>query len=620
VTAAHSPESDAGPSLAARPPTRATAWKAVIRMLGLLRAYGLATIGATLMLLAVSAVNLITPQLIQTAIDACVGQRRTHVIVQVVAGLLLLGLMRGVFTFAEGYLAERAAHGVAYDLRELLFAHIQRLSFSFYDRVTTGQLLTRLTSDVEQVRVFVGSGLVQFMASGIMLVGCGLVLLLLDWRLAVAAVATMLPILILLAWFIPRSGMLYGSVQHLLGQLNTLLHEDLVGMRVIRAFGREEHERGRYANLNEALLNQNLRVVRVLANSFPLAFFFANLGTLVVIGVGGLEVLNGRLSVGGIVAFNTYLAMLLQPLLGLGFMVAGTTRAGISALRIFEVLDAPVELHDAPGAVDLPPIRGDIRFEDVTFRYPGTDQDVLRGVSFSVRPGQSVAIVGTVGAGKSTLLNLLLRFYDVTGGRVTVDGYDTRSISLASLRRQTGVVLQDARLFSGTVRDNIAYGKPEARDDEVEAAARIAQADEFIRALPAGYDTFIGERGVGLSGGQRQRLAIARALLIEPRLLILDDSTSSVDTRTEAAILAALDGMLHAGGHTTLVIAHRLSTLRDADQILVLDKGQLAASGTHTELLKTSELYTAILASQLEGRRPDSLEPPVEPASESARR
>jgi ATP-binding cassette subfamily B protein len=309
--------------------------------------------------------------------------------------------------------------------------------------------------------------------------------------------------------------------------------------------------------------------------------------------------MGGQLSIGELIAFNTYLSFLLQPVLTIGFLSAGISRAGASSQRIFEILDAPLEVHDAPDARPLPPIRGRVDFRDVHFRYPGSEREILRGISVTVEPGQTIAILGTTGSGKSTLVNLLPRFYDVTAGSVAIDGHDVRTVTLASLRSQIGIVLQEALLFSGSVRDNIAYGKPDATLEEVEAAARAAQADEFIRTLPQGYDTIVGERGVGLSGGQRQRIAIARALLIDPRLLILDDSTSAVDAGTEVLIQEALDRLMRDARRTAFVIAQRISTVRDADLILILDDGLIAAQGTHEELLRESPLYNEILESQL---------------------
>ena len=554
---------------------------------------------AVLSLLLVSSANLATPLLIGRAIDEGIGPRRLGVIFVVVGWLVGLAVARAMFTFLQGYLAERASQGVAFDLRDALFERIERLSFSYYDRVQTGQLVTRLTSDVEQIRTFAGSGVVQLANAVVMLIGTTILLLYLDWQLALVALAIVPIIAVLLVRFVGRIRPLFTEVQQTLGRLNTVLQEDLLGVRVIRAFAREDYETARYTSVNEELLEKNLTTVRVFSNNFPFVFLFANLGTLAIIWFGGWQVIGGRLSVGDLVAFNTLLGFMLFPILTIGFLSASISRAGASSQRVFDVLDAPLDVKDSPEASILLPLSCRVDFDDVSFRYPGSVRDILTGVSFSARPGQTVAILGTTGSGKSTLVNLIPRFYDVTGGAVRLDGNDVRDVTLSSLRSQIGIVLQETRLFSGTVRENVAFGKPDATDEEIVAAAEAAQAGEFIRGLSDGYDTVIGERGIGLSGGQRQRIAIARALLIDPRLLILDDSTSAVDAETEAAIQETLDRLMREKHRTVFVIAQRVSTVRDADLILVLDEGRIAASGTHEELLRESELYNEILGSQL---------------------
>src|ERR687884_389346 len=507
--------------------------RALRRALAYLRSHRRAAAGAFVALLVVTAANLVAPQLIRLAIDRGLAGGRWSMVLVAAGGLVAVALARGFCTFLQGYLAERASQGVAYDLRNALFERIERLSFSYYDRVQTGQLVTRLTNDVEQIRQFAGNGIVQLAAATIMLAGSTVLLLALNWRLALVALAIMPVIVTLIVRFVRRIGPLFSEVQQTLGRLNTILQEDLAGTRVIRAFVREGDEIARYRTANDALLDKNLQAMRLFSSNFPLIFFFANLGTLAIIWYGGLQTMGGQLSIGELIAFNTYLSFLLQPVLTIGFLSAGISRAGASSQRIFEILDAPLEVHDAPDARPLPLIRGRVDFRDVHFRYPGSEREILRGISVTVEPGQTVAILGTTGSGKSTLVNLLPRFYDVMDGSVAIDGHDVRDVTLASLRSQIGIVMQSPLLFSGSVRDNIAYGRPNATPDEVEAAARAARADEFIQGLPEGYDTVIGERGIGLSGGQRQRIAIARALLIDPRLLILDDSTSAVDAQTE---------------------------------------------------------------------------------------
>jgi ATP-binding cassette subfamily B protein len=586
----------AAPTQSTRKPGGA---KAVWRALGYLRGYRAEAVGAGVAMLGVTAANLTAPQLVRWAIDQGLSKKDERTMLWAVAALVGIACLRGLFNFLQGYLAERASQGVAYDLREGLFARIQRLSFSYYDQAQTGQLLTRLTNDVEQVRSFVGTGAIQFAVAGVMLLGTAVLLVILNPLLALAAIGTIAPIVFVLKKFVKTMGPLFGTVQGLLGKLNTTLQEDLRGVRVVRAFSGEARETARYEASNRGLLEQNVKLVIAVSNNFPFIVFFSNLGTLVVVGLGGAQILAGHLTLGGLIAFNSYLAFLLMPIMTLGFLASMLSRAGASALRVFELLDTEVEVKDAPGATALPPIEGRLELRNVRFRYAGGEKEILRGVSFTAQPGQLVAILGSTGSGKSTITNLIPRFYEATSGTVLIDGHDVREVTLASLRSQLGVVLQDALLFSGTVRDNIAYGRPEATQPQVQAAAQAAQAAEFIEALPQGYDTVVGERGVGLSGGQRQRLAIARALLTDPRLLILDDSTSAVDVQTEQAIQGALDRLMRDKRRTAVVIAQRLSTVRDADLVLVLDDGVIVAQGRHDELLAQSPLYNELLGAQL---------------------
>lgn len=570
------------------------------RALGYLRNYRLETVGAFVSLLLVSVANLTVPQMVRIAIDGGLAHGQGRVVLFAVLGLAGIALGRGLFNFLQGYLAERASQHVAFDMREGLFARIQRLSFSYYDQAQTGQLLTRLTNDVEQVRVFVGTGAIQFAASGVMLLGSAILLLATNPLLAVASLAAISPILFVMRRFVRRMGPLFGGVQMSVGKLNTTLQESLRGLRVVRAFSAEQREVAQYQQVNAQLLGQNLELIDTIASNFPFIFFFANLGTLVVVGLGGVQIFRGTLTLGALVAFNSYIAFLLIPIMTMGFMAAMLSRASVSAKRIFELLDTAVEVTDRPGAKPLPALEGKLELKDVHFRYAGSEREILKGVSFTAEPGQLVAILGTTGSGKSTVINLVPRFYDVTGGAVLLDGHDVRDVTLASLRSQVGVVLQDALLFSGPIRDNISYGRPDASLEDIKAAARAAQAAEFIDALPQGYDTIVGERGVGLSGGQRQRVAIARALLTDPKLLILDDSTSAVDSETEAAIQAALDRLMRDARKTAIVIAQRISTVRDADLIVVLDGGKVAAMGRHEDLVANSALYNEILGSQLQ--------------------
>lgn len=571
---------------------------ALKRAVSYLGPYWLIAVGAAVSLLLVTATNLITPQLLRWVVDGGITAGQVPVIVWGTAALVAVALLRGLFNFTQGYWSEKASQSVAFDVRNELFSKIQTLSFSYHDRAQTGQLMTRATSDVDLVRQFTGLGLFQLLNALIMLAGSAVVLLVMNWRLALITLATIPLMLVVMARFIRVIRPMFGQIQARLGHLNTVLQENLAGVRVVKAFAREPFEAGRFQAANLAYKDDNIRAARIFAGHFPLVFFISGLGTVAIIWVGGLQVIGGSLSLGELIAFNTYLAFLTMPIFMLGFIAGMMARAAASARRIFEVLDAPNEVTDKPGAVELPQVQGRVTFDQVSFRYVGQDRNVLDRVSFTAEPGQLVAILGVTGSGKSTIINLLPRFYDVTGGRILIDGHDIRDVTLDSLRSQIGIVLQETTLFTGTIRDNIAYGRPEAGDEEVIAAAKAAQAHDFILEQPDGYQTRVGERGVGLSGGQKQRVAIARALLLNPRILILDDSTSAVDAETEYRIQQALETLM--AGRTSFVIAQRISTVRHADLILVLREGRIAASGTHETLQAESELYVSILQSQLQ--------------------
>jgi ATP-binding cassette, subfamily B, multidrug efflux pump len=565
------------------------------RAAGYLRRYWAAALGALLSMVLVTAANLAAPQLLQSVIDGGVSARNMQVTLGMSALLLVLAALRGVFSFYQGYLAERASQGAAYDMRNAIFTHIATLSFSYHDRAQTGQLMTRVTSDVDTVRNFTGNGLLQFVNALIMLLGSAALLLRMNWRLALIVLLMIPAVLVVFVYFFRTVGPRFRLVAEKLGNLNTVLQENLAGVRVVKAFAREPFEHRRYEAANGELLQESLIIVGRSASTFPLVFFIANLGTLAVTWVGGRDVIAGVMSIGELVAFNTYLAFLLLPIFILGGTIAQVTQAAASARRVFEVLDAPVDVADAPSAIELPPVRGRVAFERVSFSYVGGGRASLSDISFVAEPGQAVAILGATGAGKSTIINLIPRFYDATAGRVLVDAVDVREVKVASLRRQIGIVLQESTLFSGTIRENIAYGRPDATLEEVEAAARAAQAHSFIMGFPDGYATVVGERGVTLSGGQRQRVSIARALLLDPRILILDDSTSAVDAETEYQIQQALRTLMR--GRTSFVIAQRLSTVRDADLILLLDNGRLLAQGSHAELIEGCGPYCELIDS-----------------------
>ncbi len=573
--------------------------KSVSRALRYLFNYWPVALGGGLALLLVNVANLVTPQLLRLLIDVGIADLNMTLVWQVAGALVGVAIVKGIFNFLQGYWSEVASQGVAYDLRNTIFEKLQKLSFSYHDRSQTGKLMTRMTSDVEMVRHFVGRGALLLASAILMLLGTLVVMFWMNWKLALIVFAIVPVILVFFSIFVRQIMPVSLRVQKKLGGLNTILQENLAGMRVVKAFAREDYETERYLAQNEELLDENINLIKLFSSVFPLIFFIANLGMVAVVWFGGLEVIDVRLTLGELVAFTGYLGIMLIPIFQMGMIGAMLSRAEASAQRLFEVVDARSEVEDKTDAIPLPDLEGRVAFEKVSFRYVGGQEDVIGDVSFTAEPGQTIAILGQTGAGKSSIINLIPRFYDVTDGAVLIDGHDVREIQLDSLRKQVGIVLQETTLFSGTIRENIAYGRPDASDEQVIHAAKAAQAHEFIAELPDGYDTLVGERGVGLSGGQKQRVAIARALLVDPRILILDDSTSSVDAETEYKIQQALEILMQ--GRTSFVIAQRISTVRNADQILLLGEGQLAAQGTHEELMQSSELYVEILETQFGG-------------------
>jgi ATP-binding cassette, subfamily B, multidrug efflux pump len=555
---------------------------------------------ALLSLLLVNAANLYTPQLLRQLIDNGIYELNMNVIWYVAGLMIVVALVRGVFNFLQGYLSEKTSQGVAYEIRNEIFERLQHLSFSYHDQAQTGKLMTHMTSDVEMVRMFTGNGLLQLISALVLLIGTLVILFSMNALLTLIFLAMIPPIGLIFGFFVktllPRSRI----VQEKLEKLNAILQENLSGIRVVKAFARETYEQDRFSERNQELLGENIHLLTIFATFFPMIFFIANVAIVGVLWVGGIEVIRGGMTLGELVAFIGYQGFFLMPIFMLGFVGSVLSRAEASAQRIFEVMDAQSEVTDRPGAMDAPELKGHVVFDEVSFRYAGGETPVIQEVSFEALPNQTVAIMGRTGSGKSSIINLIPRFYDVTEGRVLVDGIDVRDLTLSSLRSQIGIVLQETTLFTGTIRDNIAYGRMDASMDEIIQAAQAAQAHDFIMGFDEGYETVVGERGVGVSGGQKQRIAIARALLLSPRILIMDDSTSSVDAETEYKIQRALE-MLRRG-RTTFVIAQRISTVRSADLILLLDEGRLVAKGTHTELLDCCEIYAEILATQFGDR------------------
>jgi ATP-binding cassette subfamily B protein len=528
-------------------------------------------------------------------------------LITAIVAIVIFAAVRGLFAFLQVFWAERNSQSASFEMRNDLFAKIQRLSFSYHDRNQTGQLMIRATDDVEKVRLFIGQGLVQLVGAVVLLTGTLIILFTTNAQLAWVAMPILPIALILFMIFGGISAPLFGKVQARLSALNTILQENLAGIRVIKAFTREPEEQAKFHNANDAVMKQQITVARVFTFLFPLVFLVANLGQASVLYFGGRQIIAGTLTLGEWQEFSLYLVYIFLPVAQFGFIITQLGQASASAGRIFEILDAKSDVVDKPGAKTMQAVTGNVRFEDVTFRYFSSGEPVLNKVTFEAKPGETVALLGATGSGKTTIINLLPRFYDPTEGRILIDGHDLRDVTLDSLRSQIGIVLQETTLFTGTIRDNIAFGRPDASMEDVVAAAKAAAAHDFITGFPNGYDTPVGERGTTLSGGQKQRLAIARALLLDPRILILDDSTSSVDVATEAHIQAALDRLMR--NRTSFVIAQRISTVMNADQILVLDKGVVVARGKHADLMEDSPIYAEIYRSQLVEDAPATAEP-----------
>ena len=564
-----------------------------------------AAIAPFLMMLEVF-MDLMQPRMVQRIVDEGIAHMDLTLVLHtglLMVGLALLGACGGM---SNGIFAEIAAQGFGADLREFLFRKVQSLSFANLDELETGQLITRLTNDVTQVQEAIVMIVRILVRAPLLLVGSLVMAIITSPQLAFLPLVLMPIELILVIWIVKKATPLFTKVQERLDHLNEVMQENLAGVRVVKAFVRAAHEKTRFGDANANLTNQVVQAGRTIAIMIPFMMTTFNLGIIGVLWFGGIQVVRGNMHLGQIIAFVNYLMTTLFSLMMVSQLVMQLARAEASAKRIQQVIDSEPKVQDQPAAQKELTLKGRVAFENVTFSYDGNGSDpVLKGISFTAEPGQTVALLGTTGSGKTSLVHLIPRFYDVSSGRVTVDGMDVRDLDHESLRRRIGIALQEVVLFSGTIRDNIRYGRPEASDNEVIAAAKLAQAHEFILSFPNGYDTELGQRGVNLSGGQKQRIAIARALLLDPSILILDDSTSSVDVETESKIQAALEEQeksqisASAAHRTSFVIAQRISTVLNADKILVLDDGQIVAEGTHRELIKSSPIYREIYDSQL---------------------
>lgn len=572
----------------------------IIRILSYVKPYWKPALLSILMLTLSVLAELQIPRLLQSIIDTGIPSKDLYLIGTTALLMVGLAFFDAGMAIGNTFLSVRAAQSFAADVRSAVFRRIQSFSFGNLDKFQTGQLIIRLTSDINIVQMMVMMGLRMFIRAPLMIIGSVVMMYSINSELAGITLLIMPLTLVLSGIFVWKGQPMFTQVQTRLDRLNSVLQENLSGVRVVKAFVRQKHEGERFAVANEALASQATKVNRFMMFLMPALFVLINLGVLSVLYFGGLQAIEGRFTVGEILAFSNYLLSSMFPLIFLSIMASQFSAAVASGNRIYEVLDSTPMVQNKPDAKPLDDITGRVAFEDVCFSYGGDcTEPVLNHVSFTVEPGQVVALLGATGSGKSTLIHLIPRFYDVNSGRITVDGVDIRDVTLESLRTHIGIALQEPVLFSGTIRDNIKYGKPDATEEEVIEAAKAAQAHEFIMGLPKGYDTEVGQRGAGLSGGQKQRISIARAILVKPKILILDDSTSSVDVETETLIQEALETVMR--GRTSFIIAQRISSVLKADEILVIDRGRIAAEGNHKELMETSPIYREIYDSQLGG-------------------
>ncbi|MEO9254501.1 MAG: ABC transporter ATP-binding protein [Tepidiformaceae bacterium] len=577
--------------------------KILIRLLGYLKQHKMPVALGYLGLFGSIAFTAATPWILKVAIDSGIGSlnaghytgsERTLLIAG--GAIIAFSIGRGLCSYLQSYMGEFIAQRVAFDLRRDFYERVQTLSFSFHDKIETGQLMSRATVDVENCRQFLSLGLLRAVyTAGLFLVVAGIILVL-NWQLALLVFISIPLVGLVSIYMSNKTRPLWNAVQQQVGIETSVLQESITGMRVVKAFGQEDRQFAAFQAANWSVREKSLEANRIAAFNQPFLLWILNGVSLAIILYGGHLVIGGSLSIGTMVAFIEYRSQLAAPVRTLGFLVTMGTRAMSSGQRIFEVIDTVSDVVEKPGAPELVGVQGHVKFEDVSFSYSKRAQ-VVYDINIDAKPGQTIAVLGPTGSGKSTLLNLLSRFYDVTEGRITIDDHDIRDVTLESLRRNVGVVLQDVFLFTATVRDNIAYGKPDATDEEIQEAARVAHVHSFIASLPDGYDTWVGERGMTLSGGQKQRIAIARVMLMNPSVLVLDDSTSAVDMETELLIQQALATVIK--GRTSFVIAHRLRTVKQADQIIVVDKGRIVQCGKHDELVTQPGLYQEIYHLQL---------------------
>ena len=556
-------------------------------------------IASMVMLLTLTGLNLLVPRIIQSVIDDGLAAEQIDNLVRSALTLFGLGLGSAVLNLAHRYTSEYIASSVGYDMRNRIYDHIQYLPFSYHDHAQSGQLISRCIEDVRSIEKFAGSSIAELIRFILLSLGILAVMFSVNPTLAIISLSPVIVLMLITSNFGTKIGELFFAVDNAIGDVSNRLQENVTGVQVVRAFAREDYEIERFGKANKKVFTTWVKVVDEWSKIMPTTNWLTLISTMLILWFGGRMVIDGTLTIGAIVAFNAYILMMAEPAQALTGLVNAGGEAIAGAQRVLEVLDVEPAIRSKAQAIELERLRGEIEFRGVGLKYQNEKTASLDGIGLKVEPNRLIALIGPTGSGKTSLVNLIPRFYDVSEGVVFVDGHDVRDIELSSLRNQIGIVLQTSLLFSDTIKNNIAYGRPKASFEDVVAAAKAAQAHEFIEGFPKGYDTIVGERGVTLSGGQRQRVAIARALLMDPRILILDDSLSSVDTQTEKLIQAALDNLME--GRTTFVIAHRLSTVRRADMILVMDKGRIVQRGTHDELLREGGLYKEIHDLQLVG-------------------
>ncbi|MFH0768178.1 MAG: ABC transporter ATP-binding protein [Chloroflexota bacterium] len=555
---------------------------------------------AFICLLMTTAFSLVVPWVLREAIDTVMGQGERSFLILAATAVVAASALRGIFAYGHNYLSEVASQKTAYDIRNALYDQLQRLSFAYHDKTQTGQLMSRATADVEAVRMLISRGLLGLVQTLILFFAVFYILVSMDWRLALFTLA-FLPAISARAIHVSRRlRPVWLKIQQLFGVLGTILEENLTGIRVVKAFSRQNEESQKFYNQAKLLYDEEIYTDRQTAFNQPLMVFLITLPTALILWYGGGQVIAGNLTIGGLTQFIFYMGIMAMPVRRLGFVTFLIARSIPAGQRILEILDAESPVQEKPNAIKLNSIKGEVCFENVSFNYDSV-APVLKNVNFCAQPGKLVALVGSSGSGKSTIANLIPRFYDTSNGSITIDGIDIRDVALDSLRKNVGIVQQDVFLFSATIRDNIAYGAVNADREQIVAAAKAAHLHDFIESLPDGYDTWVGERGITLSGGEKQRLALARTLLINPKILIMDDSTSSVDAETEHLIRHALSILIK--GRTTFIITHRLPIIRNADLILVLKDGEIVERGKHNDLMTINGLYRQIYESQLSATR-----------------